>query len=221
VPVRGAARNGADLTMKPILILAAALMALSFGHVPAHAQGFRELMEDIGIQKRKQEKMDFNERAPLALPPTLDALPPPEDGGALAKVNPQWPRDPDALKEQAEADDKTPNYMKGKYQEHPAQDIYKTVMEEKGRTHTASSKDYDTAFDRSNPVMTPDELREVRDNKAKAAAEAGPVVMVEPERRRLTDPPPGYRVPSPAQPYGPGEEEKKKKGFLSKLNPFK
>ena len=66
--------------------------------------------------------------------------------------------------------------------------------------------------------MTPDELKEVQKREAEAAKNGQPVAVVEPERKRLTDPPPGYRVPSAEQPYGPGEKDRESKKWFS--NPF-
>ena len=186
------------------------------------AQGFKEIMQDIGIQKRDQPKMDFSERAPLVIPPTTDALPPPEDSSALASVNPNWPTDPEVLKEQEEAErEKIPQHLRRKYREDAGRDIYEIQRKEREAKErgeiAANSKGYDTTFDR-NAVLTPEQLKEVQE-KRKNAPEAS--VYVEPERKRLTDPPPGYRMPSAAHPYGPGEKEQKKKdGWVSKLNPF-
>jgi hypothetical protein len=203
--------------MKTLLALAAAIAVLSLAGAPAQAQSFREIMEDIGLQKRKQEKMDFSERAPLVLPPSYD-LPPPEEGGALAKANPNWPNDPDDVRALEEAErEKVPQHLRRKYRENAAKDIYKIrAQEREAGTAASTSRAYDTTFDRDK-VMSPSELKEVRDNRAAQPVQA----YVEPERARLTDPPAGYRSPSPSQPFGPGEKEQKKKNSLfSKLNPF-
>jgi hypothetical protein len=155
----------------------AAVSVLSLAGAPAHAQTFTELMEDIGLQKRKQEKMDFSERAPLVLPPSTDAaaLPPPEDGSALATANPNWPNDPDTQAALDEAEkEKIPERLRRKYKENQANEIYKFQRQERedGRIAAAGqSQDYDTALKRNNPVMTPDELKEVQKREAEAAKE--------------------------------------------------
>jgi hypothetical protein len=202
-------------------ISATAALLLLAG-APAHAQTFSELMEDIGIQKRKQEKMDFSERAPLVLPPSLDAaaLPPPEDAAAVASVNPNWPKDPDTQAELDELEkEKIPQRERRKYQENQAKQIYKFQAQERERERVETKPHaYETTFERG--PMTPDQLKEVQKNKAAAAANAQPVVTAEPERRRLTDPPSGYRVPSAQQPYGPGEKDRESKNWLNRMNPF-
>lgn len=204
--------------MKALFAVLSAVAALSLAGAPAHAQTFRELMEDIGLQKRTTPKMDFSERAPLVIPPSTDVLPPPEQPGSLAAANPNWPTDPDEVKALEEAEkEKLPNRIR--YREDAGRDIYEIQRKERERREqgevATNSKGYDTIFDR-NTVLTPEQLKEVQ----KKQAAAPPVnVYVEPERKRLTDPPPGYRTPSAAQPYGPGDGKKAKKGG-SWWNPF-
>jgi hypothetical protein len=200
----------------------AAVSVLSLAGAPAHAQTFRELMEDVGIQKRKQEKMDFSERAPLVIPPSLDAaaLPPPEDGSALASVNPNWPKDPDTQAElDAAEEEKIPQRLRRKYSEDPAKAIYKERARHREQGGTEGTPhSYDTAIETG--VMTPDQLKAAQKRKAEDAANGVPVAVVEPERKRITDPPPGYRVPSTEQPYGPGEKDRESKNWLNRINPF-
>ncbi len=208
--------------MKPIFAALAAVAVLSFASAPAQAQTFRELMEDIGLQKRKQEKMDFSERAPLVVPPTLDALPPPESGGALAAVNPNWPADPDAIREQEEAErDKKAGLEHRQYMRNPSAQIYEIRAKEREEgvyNDPNKTRSYDAEVD-TGP-LTPEQLKAVKKQRASGEAAVPAQAFVEPERKRLTDPPPGYRAPSPAQPYGPGEDKKKKSSIFSKLNPF-
>ena len=205
--------------MKPIFAALAAVAVLSFASAPAQAQSFGELMEDIGLKKRKQEKMDFSERAPLVVPPTLDALPPPEAGGALASVNPNWPADPDAIREQEEAErNKTSRLEQRQYLRNPSGQIYDIRAKEREEgVHNDPDKTraYDADVDTGR--MTPEQLKAVKKQREATGAAAAPAqAFVEPERKRLTDPPPGYRAPSPAQPYGPPGEEKKKKSSFSR-----
>jgi hypothetical protein len=203
-----------------IFSVLAAVSVLSLAGAPAHAQTFTELMEDIGLQKRKTEKMDFSERAPLVLPPAADLqnLPPPEDPGAPATVNPNWPQDPDTQAELDELErEKIPERQRRKYKENQANEIYKFQRQEREEARTAAEnpREYDTTFDR-NKVLTPEQLKEAKKKEAEAAANGVPMAVVEPERKRLTDPPPGYRVPSAEQPYGPGEKDREG----HKWNPF-
>jgi hypothetical protein len=210
------------LDKKTLFAFLAASAALSLTASSAHAQTLRELMEDIGVQKKEKVKIDYSERAPLVLPPSLDALPPPEDGKALAAANPNWPNDPDvaaALEE--EEKQKIPSHLRAKYKENAAAEIYGILDKEREEGKAAAApREYQTIFDRDR-VMTPAELKQVRDKRAAEAANAPEPIYIEPERKRLTDPPPGYRQPSAAQPFGPdAKDQKRKNSIFSKLNPF-
>jgi hypothetical protein len=212
--------------MKQIFVAFAAMAVLSLHGAPVHAQGFREIMEDIGVAKRKKEKMDFSERAPLVVPPQLDALPPPEEGGALAAVNPNWPVDPDAVREEEEAKRKKESQVEQRaYMRNPSGQIYDIRAREREEgvyNDPDKTRTYDANVDTGR--MSPDELKAAKKRREAAGLAPGqaPVqAYVEPERKRLTDPPAGYRAPSPAQPYGPpGEKKDKKTSIFSKLNPF-
>ena len=149
---------------------------------------------------------DYRERAPLVLP-RGNALPPPQDSAAAR--NPNWPNDPDVARARAA----------GLAERTPIQ------RDEFGRTLTNAELRarqggwfgggvVDTTRDRSQAQIsgpaTIDEMRVApiwsqvgslfgsgsRDNQ---------VVPFpgEPARRRLVEPPPGYRTASPDAPYGP------------------
>ena len=50
-------------------------------------------MEGLGLQQ-DGEAINYQERAPLVIPPSR-ALPPPEKADAVVANNPAWPKDPD------------------------------------------------------------------------------------------------------------------------------
>lgn len=56
----------------------------------------RSVMRGLGLKRGDEESIDYRERSPLVVPPSLE-LPPPEDP-ALAQRNPEWPDDPDIRK---------------------------------------------------------------------------------------------------------------------------
>lgn len=206
--------------MKQIPALFAAVAALSFVAAPASAQTFGELMEDIGIKKREQTHIDFSERAPLVVPPALNALPPPEDHSELVRGNPNWPNDPRVQKQQFEEEMKRQERLdERKYADRSSMEIYRIRQREREEGimyDAARANNYDPEKDTRR--LSPQELKEVQRRRNAEAAAAVPQGFTEPERVRLTDPPPGYRTPSGAQPYGPGEKEKK--SIFSRMNPF-
>ncbi|MGQ4275250.1 hypothetical protein [Terrihabitans sp. B22-R8] len=205
--------------MKPILAVFAAAAALSVAGAPAHAQTFDDIMVDLGLQSKKEQHINYGERAPLVLPPSYEVLPPPEDEKALTAANPQWPNDPDAARRAREEElDRVPDQFKRKYSENAAEEIYQINRQEK-RVVLGAGSEYESSAGRGNQVLSPKELRAIKKKE-----KVDPTVFVqEPERKRLTDPPVGYRTPSPNQPYAANIDPKTgepKKSFFSKLNPF-
>ncbi|MDX6806904.1 hypothetical protein [Terrihabitans rhizophilus] len=207
--------------MKTVFSAVATAALLTVLGAPAHAQTFENIMTDLGLQKKKEQFINYGERAPLVLPPTYDQLPPPEDSKGLTAANAQWPKDPDAARRAQElADEEIPDQFKRKYTENAAEEIYAINRQERRVIGQPQGQDYVPASARENQLLSPQELR-----AAKKVKKEDPTVFVqEPERKRITDPPVGYRTPSPNQPYVPGEVDengKPKQGLLSKLNPFK
>ena len=209
--------------MKKTALLFASTALIGFAALPAQAQTFNEIMEDLGVKSREKHKMDFSERAPLVIPPSLDQLPPPEDASALAAANPNWPTDPEVVKqleqEERERKDKKVNRRDGGMAAHEIYQIRAREREQGTNYDPSGAGSYDPNYQQR--TLTPDELQEVRRRNQANKDSAVPQAYVEPARARLTDPPAGYRTPSASQPFGPGEDEKKKTNFFSKLNPFK
>ncbi len=164
------------------------------------------LLSGLGLVETARPPIDYRERAPLVLP-RGNALPPPQESAAAR--NPNWPNDPDVARARAV----------GLAANTPIQ------RDEFGRTMTNAELrarqggwfgggSVDTTRDRSQAQIsgpaTVDEMRVApiwsqvgslfggssRDNQ---------VVPFpgEPPRRRLVEPPPGYRTASPDAPYGP------------------
>ncbi|PTM60574.1 hypothetical protein C8P69_103508 [Phreatobacter oligotrophus] len=168
---------------------------------------FGGLLSGLGLVDRQRPPIDYRERAPLVLPRN-NALPPPQDPAAARNSN--WPNDPDVARARAAGlAERTP-----------------IVRDDQGRTLTNSEMrarqnggwfgggEVDTTRDRSaNAIAGPstaDEMR-VAPIWSQVGSLFGPnsrdnqVVPFpgEPPRRRLIEPPPGYRTASPDAPYGP------------------
>ncbi len=159
-----------------------------------------KVMRTLGLRDPAAlgEGIDYSARSPLVVPPTRD-LPPPQPDKPPAVAN--WPKDPDAVRRA------------------------KRKAEENQRFK------FDYASEANRPLR-PDELNVPgnRDNDAPVTIsnddKGNPTVQKkgflsfdwlkheqyatftgEPVRDSLTDPPPGYRTPSPDQPYGIGPEK--------------
>lgn len=75
---------------------AGTLLAL-FAAPQAQAQEggiIREMFSAIGILEPDRPSIDYRERAPLVVPPSMSTLPPPVERDLTAE-NPNWPNDPD------------------------------------------------------------------------------------------------------------------------------
>jgi hypothetical protein len=180
--------------------------------VPLDTRLFRQLMKDMGLQ-RDGAGIDYRERAPLVVPPSLN-LPPPQSGPSLS-ANPAWPKDPDVQQRKAEA-------AKKRQPNKSASD----AMEEEGRP--LSRKEIDrgkvAAGTTSSGSNGPDEdMRWFKDPGAKSifgnmfssfsSKEEVGSFTGEPVRDSLTAPPAGYQTPSPEQPYGLGAKTNKSKAI--------
>lgn len=170
----------------------------------------------FGINNR--DSIDYKERPPLVVPPNLNNLPRPE-ANQVAN-SPAWPKDPEEVER--------------KKRQQAAKNRRRTTPEEEGRALTpaelevgrkAGAGRVETPTGPQDPegwrMMRPDELgtkgsifsRMFRDNSKPEVVE----FKGEPSRGSLTEPPPGYRTPSAAQPYGITPRQEKAKPFdLSK-----
>jgi len=162
------------------------------------------LLRGFGLRNGQEAGIEYKERPPLVVPQSRD-LPPPVAAGSLAAGNPEWPVDPDVKRRAAE--------RKARAERKPI-DVYKAGDALKpselaaGRTDKPPMK---TSTDGS-PEMTPSQLG-YKGGLWSSIVGFGKTFTGEkdietatfdhePRRTTLTDPPSGYRTPSPAQPYG-------------------
>jgi hypothetical protein len=156
---------------------------------------FRSIMRGIGLRNGQEAGIDYGgERPPLVVPPSRD-LPPPVTTGSITAGNPAWPADPDQKKRAAE--------RKARVERKPVTNVYASGDPLKpselaaGKSDTPSVKsgrgpDY-------SPELTPSELGYTNGlwNSFKSIGN-----VFSRDKEPETDPPPGYRTPSPAHPYG-------------------
>ena len=191
------------------LALGAALLATA---LPARAADddvsldkkiFRGILEGLGL-RRDGEAINYQERAPLVIPPSR-ALPPPEKSDAVVANNPAWPKDPDITrrKQQAEMErnrniseevDRERNPLRPD-QLTPGGNPRTAARRSQGDTYTATPGDR----------LSPKELNQktsIWSSMFGSNDEEVAKFTQEPPRASLTAPPPGYQTPSPDQPYG-------------------
>jgi hypothetical protein len=183
------------------LAVAALLMGVPAASAQEEPTSLQRLMGTLGLLEiPSDDAPEYRERPPLVVPPAVQ-LPAPRNPEDVARQYPEWPKDPDVA----------------------ARRKVRTV-------NRTSSTVQDAAFFEGR-VLTPNEIRrgvKQGGNTGGASNSAGgelaagkerysptqlgfkgwfqpekPVVFTEePARQRLTEPPTGYRTPSPNAPYG-------------------
>jgi hypothetical protein len=171
---------------------------------------FKRLLRGFGLRNGQEAGIEYKERPPLVVPPNRD-LPAPVATDSLAVKNPAWPSDPD---EKARALERKAKRERQRYNMDPSSGgpdgnpISPRELAE-GKTDKPGVKTSDGPD--HSPEMTPSQLgytggmwsslvglgKTFTGNNIETST-----FVREPARNSLTDPPVGYRTPSPAQPYG-------------------
>jgi len=207
-------------------VLGAALLAAGN---PAHAgddleqaldaptKMFDRVLEGLGLRKDGEAMINYQERAPLVIPPSR-ALPPPERSDAVIANNPAWPKDPDVQQRKAEAEKQKKNTLTASEQSlHDSYPLRPAEMTPGPKpraarrspppdTSQASGYGYGDKLS-STQLGFKGNLFDIMFGKDKNK-DGGDVANFtkEPPRTALTEPPPGYQTPSPEQPYGVGKD---------------
>jgi hypothetical protein len=202
------------LKFLPLVALCAAAMAL-----PAAAQEnegpseVQKLLGAAGLLDLPKDPIEYQERSPLVVPPSA-VLPPPRNVGDISKLNPEWPSDPDwrRARDGAAQSKISPEERRGNF--YPWGSNVK--VEDMSRVNPARpekkkgndpSGGYATAGEEAKAGAerySPSQLGFFGLGKKDSVSFTG-----EPERSVLTEPPSGYRTPSPNAPYGVVEEKSK------------
>ncbi len=174
------------------------------------------LMAGIGATNMENKGIDYRERSPLVVPPTLD-LPPPASTSAEVNV-PNWPKDPDDARRKKAIAARKKERTKDIYESGmPLKPSELNVARTSGGT-SGGTRDSDSAAPGGNPnanSLSPSQLGYTggligmfHGNTSEAAP-----FKEEPPRESLTQPPAGYQTPSPNYAYGTGPKESLFKGF--------
>ncbi len=193
-----------------VLTLPAAAQSQPAEDVPFDTKILRGILEGIGLKRDGGDNINYQERSPLVIPPSHE-LPPPLTTDTAIANNPAWPKDPDVARRKSQAAaERNRNVSDEREREQnplppdqlaPGAKGNPQLARTGGRANTGP-----TPTDDDHYRMTPSELGykgglfsnmfggKDDENVAKFTRE--------PPRASLTDPPPGYRTPSPDQPYG-------------------
>lgn len=171
--------------------------------VPLDKKIMRGIMEGLGL-RRDGEAINYQERAPLVIPPSR-SLPPPEKSDAVLANNPAWPKDPDVSRRKLEAEQER-NRNVSDEREREQNPLRPDQLTPGGNPRTAARRPQGAP----NSATSGDRLSATELNQKGSIFSnmfGGKETDVakftkEPARASLTEPPPGYQTPSPDQPYG-------------------
>lgn len=201
------------------LVRAAAICALALACVAGPAFAADEEEEDsietkiikgiLGINDK--DSIDYRERPPLVVPPSR-TLPPPETTSSVS--NPAWPKDPEiAEKKKRKA---AANQQRRRDPEEDGKPLTPAQLEV-GRQAGAGRATGPGVADADRSRLSPAELGNKGNPLSKIFSDSSKsetaVFTGEPQRSSLTQPPPGYLTPSPAQPYGLGAKQEAAKPY--------
>jgi hypothetical protein len=177
-------------------------------------------MGAAGLLDLPKDPIEYSERSPLVVPPSA-TLPPPSGIGDAAKLNPEWPDDPDwkLIREGKKRTTVAPEEARGNF--YPwgsnvkVEDMSRVNPAKPEKKAADASGGYATAGEEAGAGAdrySPSQLG----FKGWGKKDSVSSFTSEPERSMLTEPPAGYRTPSPNAPYGVVEDKSK----YSKSSPF-
>jgi hypothetical protein len=178
---------------------------------PIDTKILQGVMHSLGLKDGTETGIDYRERAPLVLPSNKD-LPPPQNGDSVIANDPAWPKDPDiarakALKKMNEAHRADSSERLDAH----SRPLLPSQLEPGGQANGIyrgpQGADNASASANGTSRLAPNELGYKGNffGSMFGHGEENAKFTGEPPRASLTDPPAGYQVPSPDQPYGMGK----------------
>jgi hypothetical protein len=177
--------------------------------LPIDQKIMRSIMDGLGLKRDGEPTINYQERAPLVIPPSRD-LPPPERSDAVT-ANPAWPKDPDVERRKLEAAmEKNRNISDEREREqNPLRPDQLTPGGRPKKRQARTDDGYQAPASGFGNQLPPSELG-YKGNMFGAMFGSKPEEQAkftgEPPRTSLTEPPVGYQTPSPDQPYGLGKD---------------
>ena len=155
--------------------------------------------------------IDYRERSPLVIPPSLD-LPPPQAAGA-ALQSPAWPRDPERVKSAAPRNTRNvratsiePGTESALTPDELRRGINPRAPRVTDPSQSAGSLEQYNVGRQSSPQELGSKSIFTWDGLMGTHLKDEAKFDREPTRSSLTQPPVGYQTPSPSQPYGTGKD---------------
>ncbi len=177
---------------------------------------FRSMLQGLGLKKDGMQSngINYQERPPLVVPPTRD-LPPPQTGDAV-RGNAAWPKDQDEQRARQAAAKRKKDAKPFDWSDLGAQ-MSPNELKKGATTAKDTAMRAPQDVEQANRQYKPSELgytggmfSSVKDFFGVGGGGGETATFeTEPPRASLTDPPAGYRSPSPAQPYGVSKDHSK------------
>jgi hypothetical protein len=221
-PIHLTARLASGTALGIVLAAAMALTpARAADDVPADIGLLQGLLEGIGLRSPDKPVIQYQERAPLAIPQG-DTLPPPQAPGAAVANNPAWPKDADRARAKLEKERQRNRDTSWEIEESQRALRPSELEPGRGTVRVRTQRPNDPVANASvgadgRETLSPSELGYKgglfsnffgKGDDEKAVSFTG-----EPPRTSLTQPPQGYQTPSPDQPYGLGKQNAKAKAI--------
>ncbi|MBV8790464.1 MAG: hypothetical protein JO237_00270 [Pseudolabrys sp.] len=205
----------------PILLAlgATVLLSILFATAPARAEDddeddapdtkiLRSILKGVGLRDNSPN-IDYRERSPLVIPQNKK-LSPPETAAAVK--DPNWPIEPEVKRERelkaAAAKKKIYGRETGDAHIDQGRVLTPDELAAGGRSNTRAQGTDNPEYVSGKPLPPREGSKGIFSSLfGKGDNETAPFTG-EPPRANLTEPPSGYRTPSPAQPYGLGREDK-------------
>jgi len=167
---------------------------------PAFAQEgmlFKNLIEGT-FGRGEGSDIDYRARPPLVVPPS-SALPRPQDPGDAR--NAAWPSDPD-VQRRKDAANPRPYALSEKARNNPllSQEELRRGRISRGEDAPIVAEEHGNYNNQIQPIRIGRDVAARRNQSAENTLTYGS----EPQRRLLTDPPTGYRMPAATAKLGPG-----------------
>lgn len=207
--LRAVSRAALGCVLGATLLAAGAPARAADDGVPVDSKIFRSVLEGLGLRK-DGEAIDYQERAPLVIPPSR-VLPPPEKSDTALAKNPAWPKDPDVERRKQEAaQERNVSAFPDDAVLREARPLRPNEMTPgpKPRTTRRTDDGYRPSPNGSGSALPPSQLGTKGNFFSNIFSKDKPDTNSftgEPPRTALTEPPPGYQTPSPEQPYGLGK----------------
>jgi hypothetical protein len=175
-------------------LAAGSLVLAATGAAAQEGAFMKDFLGSIGLIPPEKPPIEYRERAPLVLPPRMELRDPAQR--TAVQAHPQWPNDPDVLaarRREAEANIPVTQTERRRIEQNATLPIDEI---RKGRRPGAEIPTAPVVRrgdnQRDDFWVHPDRLRAEGKKEEEPLLAAG----VEPDRKDLTEPPPGFRKPT-------------------------